>query len=483
MESHLFSDLHCNLCNRLLSVPPILIDAKGQNICGRCRSDTESFKRNVRYEILAQQFSFPCLFAEEGCTIKKTFNEVKDHEDGCPYRIINCKSENCNWSGIPTELILHFQEHHKDNIISSNSCLKGLSKNLKIFMFKYENFNFLIESNYYSPWFSIKIGGLDLTPVRYSKFIFEFTLLIKNADTTTTIVNFVKLNSSHQLMLPTLTDLSLSLDVIVSGLVRKEDILKEITCPYCSCQMVPPIVRCREGHLSCVDCTDTDYDFCKICDTDEILFGHELELELLAASTLYKCRWKDCNGYFSVKEIQIHEQACCKRAYMCLHCPRWKGFLNQLPEHDESCTSKSYVCPLLFTTKLTVQAVKIPSGENWLEYSLVAHKELFILMLNKASFGIEVAICNCGPPSCFGWYHYEVLLQHLEDLDSPYNQIYTYKYKSSNRHTIEIPNSDIIKFDSPELFKITVLIHKLDGDRKKKNTEKYFKSFKWALNS
>ncbi|KAF2883271.1 hypothetical protein ILUMI_22902 [Ignelater luminosus] len=289
------------------------------------------------------------------------------------------------------------------------------------------------------------------------------------------------MNSSHQLMLPTLRSLSLSLGIIVTGLTRKEDILKEITCPNCSCQMVPPILQCSAGHLTCVDCTETDYDYCKICEIDEICFGHEHRLESLAAFTLYKCKWKDCDGYFSVKEIQIHKQACSKRAYKCFYCSEWEGSLEELSEHDESCKSKSYVCTLLFTTKVTVRGDDISSEDCGPSYSLVAYKELFTLDFCKVSSGIEVIIYNYGPPSCFGWYHYEVHLQHSEDLTFPHNQTYTYKYKNSNRPIVEIPNSDIIKFGSLECFKITVQIHKLDGDKKKKNTEKYFKVFKWPL--
>lgn len=116
---------NCPVCYNLAR-PPIRTCVEGHIICsdclnklGRscpvCRSPLGT-GRNLVLNQYTAHFTYPCIFAYEGCNNTGKLIEIKQHEKVCPYRPCKCpfyKFE-CNWEGELEKLVPHIQSKHRE---------------------------------------------------------------------------------------------------------------------------------------------------------------------------------------------------------------------------------------------------------------------------------------------------------------------------------------------------------------------------------
>ncbi|KAJ8948899.1 hypothetical protein NQ314_008333 [Rhamnusium bicolor] len=103
----------CSLCQKLLSVPPIMTASseKNQYVCGRCKDvKCETYTRNTLFENIARYLSFPCTY--ENCTEIIPWGLVELHEEECTHRKIRCPIyyQECDEEIEITKLKSHFEE-------------------------------------------------------------------------------------------------------------------------------------------------------------------------------------------------------------------------------------------------------------------------------------------------------------------------------------------------------------------------------------
>ena len=97
-----------------------------------------------------------------------------------------------------------------------------------------------------------------------------------------------------------------------------EALLKELECPVCMENMVPPIKLCTNGHNICSKCRES----VQCCPTCRAEFSHirSVALEHIARNQKYPCanRQKGCLDLFSIEHIAKHHADC---VYGKVKCP------------------------------------------------------------------------------------------------------------------------------------------------------------------
>lgn len=472
MGNNLLTELNCSICKCLLSTSPILLDHDGRNICGRCKINTylNRYIHNIRYEILASQFKFPCQFIKEGCQVKKNFGKVQLHEEECLYQRVKCDIEKCDWNGRLNGFILHCYNRHQDSVMNINDLRKLEGGEGYCILDVIGLFYFLIKWKLEKLKFELQLQDVLYTE-KEIKFLFDINFF-KSNNTKVPIKTLNNITSNTKGISfdfqEGYQDLLISFTINTSSFIAansiNNDYLQKIYCTYCNHQMVSPIWKCHLGHITCVDCTEYDYDVCKVCDDNGMVFTRVPELEILTLISTYTC--KSCAENFSVTDIQEHEQNCIKRIYECPHCNDWQGFLNKIMPHDKSCT-RSYPDNTVMATEVTMSA-----NDNICELRLIAYNDLFSIIFEELSLGINVMINYHGHSSLLGWYAYEAEIYHAEDPHFPFNKTYKNAHRCYNQYLIEIPNSDIDKFGETRPFKITVKIYLLHGIARNMNVAK-----------
>jgi E3 ubiquitin-protein ligase SIAH1 len=108
-------------------VPPIILCAKGHNICDKCRPKIpvcptcrQQFldARNVALEKLARDVKYPCPYQKYGCEEFFVHDVVRDHQHICHYRPHTCPScrlpnVKCSWTGSYNDIKKHLMEKHR----------------------------------------------------------------------------------------------------------------------------------------------------------------------------------------------------------------------------------------------------------------------------------------------------------------------------------------------------------------------------------
>lgn len=128
-KNHLLN-LRCNNCGRFLSVAPIHL-SNGKYFCGRCNLSGE---RVIIYEELAKCMSFPCT--NDSCPAQLKWEEVKNHENNCSYKVMDCPKPNCKLRYKVKEAYQHFTSIHKELVYTKELQIKRTLRDLPV-----ENFN------------------------------------------------------------------------------------------------------------------------------------------------------------------------------------------------------------------------------------------------------------------------------------------------------------------------------------------------------
>ncbi|XP_057672572.1 uncharacterized protein LOC130904058 [Diorhabda carinulata] len=108
----------CALCDYFLTIPPIMCLGKDANKykCGRCvHIPSEASIRNILFEKLAEQSTFPCTFPV--CEEVLTWGTVEEHEKVCQHKLLKCPvSWSCTEVVSVLDLAKHCLKFHKKNV-------------------------------------------------------------------------------------------------------------------------------------------------------------------------------------------------------------------------------------------------------------------------------------------------------------------------------------------------------------------------------
>ncbi|CAH1174066.1 unnamed protein product [Phaedon cochleariae] len=146
LPDEMLETLVCVDCQKYLSVKPVMIQAGGEIICGRC---SEYYDDGVisLFGIMADHCLFRCVNRYDGCQELLTYQEVEEHETECKGRETTCPL--CERTVIiPTyKIIKHFETNHKDNVLDAPCFEIDLISSLrisKLFLYKEKNSIFFI---------------------------------------------------------------------------------------------------------------------------------------------------------------------------------------------------------------------------------------------------------------------------------------------------------------------------------------------------
>ncbi|XP_044258658.1 uncharacterized protein LOC123007426 [Tribolium madens] len=351
----------CNLCNKFLSYFPIYTCENNQPICGRCSAilNDSNFQRATLFEQIAQYLKFPCIYHTEGCVENLFPDEVPNHEENCPYKIIACSQE-CMWQGSVNELLDHFEETHPNAILRDGEFEIS-------FLNSYDTYSLLI---YEDELFSLKRKfDINENVLKCSVFCYKMLDPVTKYNYKITVWNGTRTESvefapksadtfleenvteiSAECIRDRLQDPSVIIGTIqifdekkISNPKKKPnpeinfEMLSELECPVCLHYIIPPIFQCVTGHSICGTCKE-QITQCPIC-REDIKNTQNFTLEKMAFLITYPCKNSDHGCDFADKpgKIKHHQKYC---LYGPQHCPlkeyencNWKGSAKDIYRH------------------------------------------------------------------------------------------------------------------------------------------------------
>ncbi|XP_068894140.1 E3 ubiquitin-protein ligase sina-like isoform X2 [Tenebrio molitor] len=266
----------CTICEHLLMVPVMMIENVG-NVCDKCfRSrNVEKGKSlpNTKLDTILQELKFPCKFETEGCDVEVIYGDLKDHEEKCIFRTVECvmPKSDCEWKGKLVDLLKHFKEEHAKHVITSPYGIFSFENTIA----KSANVVKLLSNKN-------KTYILKITEDEDGKSLQHFILDIKsNPEDEELVVKYVGKTDQHKLKvkrlsfnslhyqhtakkikLSTLREIAAASENIMATIKpakcifknMNDEILKQLECLVCKELMRPPIHLCNTGHSLCSSC-------------------------------------------------------------------------------------------------------------------------------------------------------------------------------------------------------------------------------------
>jgi E3 ubiquitin-protein ligase SIAH1 len=344
----------CAICEHLLMVPVMMIENVG-NVCGKCfRSrNVEKGKSlpNTKLDTILQELKFPCKFETEGCDVEVIYGDLKDHEEKCIFRTVECvmPKSDCEWKGKLVDLLKHFKEEHAKHVITSPYGIFSFENTIA----KSANVVKLLSNKN-------KTYILKITEDEDGKSLQHFILDIKsNPEDEELVVKYVGKTDQHKLKvkrlsfnslhyqhtakkikLSTLREIAAASEENIMVTIKpakcifknmNDEILKQLECPVCKELMRPPIRLCNTGHSLCSSCHQK-LNECPICrqpwSSSSQPFGINSQpcsssrnfcLEGITPSVQYPCAYSQfgCCATFLGKEIAHHEGICEYKMFTC----------------------------------------------------------------------------------------------------------------------------------------------------------------------
>nr|XP_023022586.1 uncharacterized protein LOC111510864 [Leptinotarsa decemlineata]XP_023022587.1 uncharacterized protein LOC111510864 [Leptinotarsa decemlineata] len=361
------SEMHssrCFLCEKYLSVPPIMIissDGEEQK-CGRCREiKTEINVRNTFYEKMARITEYPCIY--EDCEEKLCWGEVESHEEVCLHRTMNCPMfEECDETIKISDLESHFDSEHSGDLYYETYDVMGdiFSEMMTILLLSHGK-PYLIKSgvtedNYSCQVFALHPDGNRKYELKIFSEVSENFKLLFEGETI-----FFKENEhcfkcaarecqershwnstlyqnsppiSHNVALIDINVIKFALkspDFHTTFIVKNDNISSSddskvsknflsnnntvlidriLQCPVCEETMSSPIHICPTGHSLCNNCKSR-LDSCPTC-KDPFGDTRNFSLEDLADNAELPCQNENegCNFFGNVEVLGRHQVDC-----------------------------------------------------------------------------------------------------------------------------------------------------------------------------
>ncbi|XP_044766724.1 uncharacterized protein LOC123322771 [Coccinella septempunctata] len=406
----------CDICDRYLSIAPILFHETIGKICGRCaEKETKkftctTFKRQKVYEEIAKNFSFPCSYESKGCKQELKWNSVSQHEDSCSFQNNTCpfgknalfkgEEDICSWTGSYRELILHLKKEHKDCFRESPiiDVILMDTVNDTIILCEYMDILFVTLS-YFTSDFQIVVFHvlIDSSFIESKDFTYDLEVSDKEEKN---CINFPG-NRISPLCDRAFTESALEcgFDVDLKALstllksnylrfrfmmkTKKFNTSKEIqesklknhlnfkwTCESCKKILMPPIYVCYDHHNNCGDCKSKN----KYCQCSKSITSATNEvLENFSRISLYKCKneKEGCFELLDSNELAFHEKNCKFTPKSCVMECGWNGnnfdMLKHVKENHSPINAKD------------VHFFNIRSGNR---FCLVMEETVFVLTIN-----------------------------------------------------------------------------------------------------
>lgn len=341
--------LKCSRCSCYLNVPPIKTSVDGNVLqCGRCEyNDPNIYVRNFAYEKVGKYMVFPCIYP--GCSVKVSWNKVKQHEIECIHRTIICPCNDCGVVVLCSKIIEHFNECHKSAIISDVAVrFHKLDDGVALGLLVHDG----------NPYFCIfcsdgklfRAGVYSiraLIPSKYSIELYTMTfqkrkfwvsgekVLLFN-DKLHCIRCYVgkctsklhrqdffsksnKFEMSTELEVDSLksilksatvcSKISIESNKIFKDNIENSDIIRRITeCPICKEYMSSPIHFCQTGHIICSKC-EKNVSKCPTC-LAPFISARNYAVEELCSNVIISCQNNSCDFLGSLNELHEHEEDC-----------------------------------------------------------------------------------------------------------------------------------------------------------------------------
>jgi E3 ubiquitin-protein ligase SIAH1 len=331
----------CAICENMLMVPVMLVENVG-NVCHKCFGSLSEEKGkslpNTALNAILQGLKFLCQFESEGCDVEVIYGDLKDHEEKCIFRTVECvmPKSDCEWKGKLVDLLKHFKEEHGKHVITSPNdifsfentiaksadVVKLLNNKNKMYILKITedkdgksllHFIFDIKSNPEDEEEELVVKYVGKTD--------QYKLKVKR-------MSFNSLHYKHtakKILLSTLREIAeASENIMVTIKPAKcifkkmnDEILKQLECPVCKELMRPPIHLCNTGHSLCSSCRQK-LDECPTC-RQPWSNSRNFCLEAMTLSVQYPCAYSQfgCYETFLGQEIAYHEVICEHKMFTC----------------------------------------------------------------------------------------------------------------------------------------------------------------------
>ncbi|KAL3284936.1 hypothetical protein HHI36_019068 [Cryptolaemus montrouzieri] len=378
--------LKCDICNKPLSVPPIIHSALLGYICGRCENKSKSdekygdsiAERQIIYENLAKYITFPCAYNVLGCSSMLKWESVLSHEDICEFKNIVCPlshqnfQEQCPWIGDHNQLITHIKKDHKK--FFSNPLQIKLTKEFESKILFWEITGHIVviildrkDTNKYFCCISADFNNKDCLKYQYqleisnkqwgNPVIFQrdhleplygntFTRPDNSIEIDIESLKYLFKKSNEIIIKFTINQKVVSATSTISNAADKyfskvenelnENLLHDLECPICVQYMTSPIFICEMGHNVCHDC-HWKISRCPIC-RGNMQGGRNFTLEKLTEKINYPCvnREIGCSFVGLLANLKKHENNCLLAQRECFigNCS-WKGAHLDLKAHFE----------------------------------------------------------------------------------------------------------------------------------------------------
>ncbi|XP_063914515.1 uncharacterized protein LOC135130959 [Zophobas morio] len=332
----------CATCNNLLTVPVMMVEDVG-NVCHDCfkvrdkENDPKSVP-NTTLNSLLKELKFPCKFHPQGCNEDILYDNLKEHEHQCVYRLVDClmPKNKCDWTGKLVDLLKHFKEDHSKHVLtgpfeefSFEMNLEKVGSIIKLLSYSNRTCVLRIEKSdrdnclvHCLQDVSVTDGDLKMV-VKYvgGSSVYKGKLEASPFDAT------CDERYSKKIKLSALKEVSEGADtvkvVIKPGKCEfkntNSEIMKNLECPVCKEIMRQPIFQCLTGHSICQSC----HKRLSVCPTCQEDFPEQhirnFSLEALTLFVQYECAYHQfgCTSTVLGNEIHKHEGKCKYQMYEC----------------------------------------------------------------------------------------------------------------------------------------------------------------------
>lgn len=115
--------LECPVCLRVPRSSPIYQCARGHVVCSECRPNVNNLCpqcrdplgniRSLISEKMLEKLPAVCKYADQGCQVEHTRNEISEHEKHCQFRLVNCVDLACQQRVSVSKLLSHLDTDHE----------------------------------------------------------------------------------------------------------------------------------------------------------------------------------------------------------------------------------------------------------------------------------------------------------------------------------------------------------------------------------
>ncbi|KAJ3657076.1 hypothetical protein Zmor_016107 [Zophobas morio] len=326
----------CRVCKNLLAVPVMMVENIG-DVCHSCfqtkneENDWNSLP-NTTLDTILRKLLLPCKFQSEGCETEVLCDVLKQHENKCSYRLVDClmPKEQCEWLGKSADLFKHFEEEHETHV---------LKEQCGEYSFEIDPRNFgtitkLLTYNNKTHVLKIKKSDDDNSLLQFlkgeSNMVVEYTGKSNVFETKLQALSFdvaFDERNGQKIQLSTLKEV-MQEDEVVKVVIKPEkyelkdvnyEITKHLECPVCKDIMRQPILLCCSGHSNCQSCRN-NLSRCPTCrKAFPVQNIRNFSLEALTPFAEYECVYSQfgCTSTLLGSEIDEHEDGCTYQTYEC----------------------------------------------------------------------------------------------------------------------------------------------------------------------